>query len=424
MANVIQIKHGTSKPVNGTLKSFELGFDEISKKLYIGDKNEVPILLTPEIPKIPTIENQTIKPANIIIKKNQHYIDDASGIDLQNSDIIGINGLYLNQTDSTPTPYEGAGIFFQSNNDKWNRLYEFEGELYYRKQVTKGGGVTPGETPRMIYHSGMTIAIPITEGGTGATTKADVIANIINGQSIEPSSIKVTGGIDLQNSNIININELSGESIKVTSIRVDSITFSSEKYGNNSAIDMNNSNIEGINSLRFHDSCQAWDEGIFFHRTGTFWDKFYALNGALYFWTDFNTEAPEGKIPEGDPNKKYEVYHSGNFPIEKRTITIAGNAGGENKKGTLTFSREVKAVSVIAYSKTNKYGCVSAYWDKTTSGMAQAMTGFIIDSTAQTNPARVTFNGNKIEIERMGQIECTYIVTAFFNMTEIAEEQK
>ena len=416
MANVIQIKHGKSQPVNGTLKSFELGFDEKDKKLYIGDENGVPILLTPEIPEIPeipTIEDQTIKPANIIIKENQHYIDDASGINLNNSDIIGINGLYLNQTDSGS--YEGAGIFFQSG-DKWNRLYESGKELYYKTGMTKDG--SEFQSVYQIYHSGQTI--PITNGGTGATTKAEAIANIINGQSIEPSSIKVTGGIDLQNSNITNINELSGKSIKVT----DSITFSSEKTGNDFAIDMKNSNIKGINSLRFNDSCQAWDEGIFFHREKTLWDKLYALGGSLYFWTNFNTEAPEGKIPEGDPNKKYEVYHSGNFPVEKRTITIAGNAGGENKKGTLTFSREVKAVSVIAYSKTNKYGCVSAYWDKTTSGMAQAMTGFIINSTAQTNPARVTFNGNEIEIERMGQIECTYIVTAFFNMTEIAEEQQ
>lgn len=411
MANVIQIKHGKSQPVNGTLKSFELGFDEKGKKLYIGDENGVPILLTPEIPEIPeipTIEDQTIKPANIIIKENQHYIDDASGINLNNSDIIGINGLYLNQTDSGS--YEGAGIFFQSG-DEWNRLYESGKELYYKTGMTKDG--SEFQSVYQIYHSGQTI--PITNGGTGATTKAEAIANIINGQSIEPSSIKVTGGIDLQNSNITNINELSGKSIKVT----DSITFSSEKTGNDFAIDMKNSNIKGINSLRFHDSCQAWDEGIFFHRTGTFWDKLYALNGALYFQANFNTEPKK----DSDANN-YEVYHSGNFPVEKRTITIAGNAGGENKKGTLTFSREVKAVSVIAYSKTNKDGCVSAYWDKTTSGMAQAMTGFIIDLTAQTNPARVTFNGNKIEIERMGPIEYTYIVTAFFDITEIEEQQQ
>lgn len=410
MANVIQIKHGTSQPVKGTLKSFELGFDETNKKLYIGDRDENPL-------KIP------------VIKENQHYKDGVSGIDLQNSDIIGINGLYLRQIDSEH--YTGTGIFFQSG-DKWNRLYESGGELYYKKDVTKEDGANTQNLTYKIYHSGMTdlsishidftknqwlekgksainlnnsdiigangiyfqdtaeamgeglffrrtdekdewdrlysyngqlyyapkvtmttgndttsyevyhsgMTIPIENGGTGATTKEGVITNIINGQSIEPSSIKVT------------------------SIKVDSITFGdTPKTGNDFAIDMKNSNIKGINSLRFSDSCQDWDEGIFFHREGTLWDKLYASGGSLYFWTEFNTE-----LKKGDPNKNYEVYHSGLFSYESGLIKQEDESAITPKNNEFQSGSTSKVSTIYLGNLAIEYGKIecNTTWQKYT----------------------------------------------------------
>lgn len=403
MANVIQIKHGTSKPVNGTLKSFELGFDEISKKLYIGDKNEVPILLTPEIPKIPTIENQTIKPANIIIKENQHYKNGASGINLQNSDIIGINGLYLNQTDSS---YEGAGIFFQSG-DRWNRLYESGGELYYRKDVTKEEGVNPQNLAYKIHHSGLT--------------------------DLSISHIDFTKNQWIQE----------------------------EK----SAINLNNSDIIGANGIYFQDTANAEGEGLFFRRTDEKdeWDRLYSYNGQLYYAPQVTMTTGNDAAKDGKPTS-HKVYHSGmttaipitnggtgattvegiltNLGINTTKLEYLSNVRSDiqqqidssqwyvthysrkvegNKSVSLQCTGEPQVVIVNARTKNTEVSInkqaqvVTAIWHKDMFGEVLSPYGYINDTLSEW-PTLVEYSseqGGIITITRQGTISLKYDIIIF-----------
>lgn len=92
------------------------------------------------------------------------------GINMQNSDIIGINGLYfLDAVDS-----EGEGINFYRSSTTWDRLYSYAGTLYYAPNVATN--THPG-TRYTVYHSGGA-TIPISKGGTGGTTAAAARTNL------------------------------------------------------------------------------------------------------------------------------------------------------------------------------------------------------------------------------------------------------
>ena len=89
---------------------------------------------------------------------------------MQNSDIIGINGLYLlDAVDS-----QGEGINFYRSSTTWDRLYSYAGTLYYAPNVETN--THPG-TRYTVYHSGGA-TIPLSKGGTGATTAAAARTNL------------------------------------------------------------------------------------------------------------------------------------------------------------------------------------------------------------------------------------------------------
>lgn len=58
-------------------------------------------------------------------------------------------------------------------------------------------------------------------------------------------------------------------------------------YGGNGALDMNNSDITGCNSIYFADESGAADEGIQFYRDGTNTDSIWANGGNLYFTPNY-----------------------------------------------------------------------------------------------------------------------------------------
>ena len=116
------------------------------------------------------INGKTIAPLSINITGNQYWIDDVYGINMQNSDIIGINGLYfLDAVDS-----QGEGINFYRSSTTWDRLYSYSGTLYYAPNVATD--THPG-TRYTVYHSGGA-TIPISKGGTGGTTAAAARTNL------------------------------------------------------------------------------------------------------------------------------------------------------------------------------------------------------------------------------------------------------
>ena len=116
------------------------------------------------------INGRTIAPQVINVTGSRYWIDGIYGINMQNSDIIGINGLYfLDAVDS-----EGEGINFYRSSNTGDRLYSFAGTLYYAPNVATN--THPG-TRYTVYHSGGA-TIPISKGGTGATTAAAARTNL------------------------------------------------------------------------------------------------------------------------------------------------------------------------------------------------------------------------------------------------------
>lgn len=116
------------------------------------------------------INGRTIAPQVINVTGSRYWIDGIYGINMQNSDIIGINGLYfLDAVDS-----EGEGINFYRSSTTWDRLYSYAGTLYYAPNVATN--THPG-TRYTVYHSGGA-TIPISKGGTGATTAAAARTNL------------------------------------------------------------------------------------------------------------------------------------------------------------------------------------------------------------------------------------------------------
>lgn len=116
------------------------------------------------------ISGQTIAPKVINVTGSQYWIDGVYGINMQNSDIIGINGLYLlDAVDS-----QGEGINFYRSSTTWDRLYSHSGTLYYAPNVATD--THPG-TRYTVYHSGGA-TIPLSKGGTGGTTAAAARTNL------------------------------------------------------------------------------------------------------------------------------------------------------------------------------------------------------------------------------------------------------
>ena len=116
------------------------------------------------------ISGQTIAPKIINVTGGQYWVNDVYGINLQNSDIIGINGLYF-QDDADS---QGEGINFYRSSTTWDRLYSSAGTLYYAPNIAHE--THPG-TRYTVYHSGGA-TIPLGKGGTGGTTAAAARTNL------------------------------------------------------------------------------------------------------------------------------------------------------------------------------------------------------------------------------------------------------
>lgn len=110
------------------------------------------------------VGGQAITPKSVSTTGSQYWSDGAYGLHLNNSDIVGINGLWFpDAVDSA-----GEGINFYRSSTTWDRLYSHAGTLYYAPNVATA--THPG-TRYTVYHSGGA-TIPLSKGGTGATTAA------------------------------------------------------------------------------------------------------------------------------------------------------------------------------------------------------------------------------------------------------------
>jgi hypothetical protein len=147
------------------------------------------------------------------------------------------------------------------------------------------GSITADSLSGTLTTSNLSGAVPISKGGTGATTAAKACSNL--------GALPLSGGT------------LTG-----------SLTAVGDKYVADSTfgLNMNNSDIKGLNGLFFNDTVNSGGEGIWFYRSTSTWDVLYATGGALYF-------APNIEIGTY-PGTRYTLYHSGS------TIPLANGGTG------------------------------------------------------------------------------------------------
>ena len=100
------------------------------------------------------------------------------------------------------------------------------------------------------------------------------------------------------------------------------------------ALNMNNSNIYGVNSIYTADASDNSQEGIHFFRDTTHVDSIHAKSGVLYFTPN---------RPIGSTGTSYSIYHTGNKPTKS-------DVGLGNVDNTADANKVVKGVSAIAGS--------------------------------------------------------------------------
>lgn len=116
------------------------------------------------------VNDQAINPLYIDVAANRYWNSSQFGLHLHNSDVVGLNGLFFNDAvDSS-----GEGINFYRSSTTWDRLYAYNGTLYFAPNQDLS--THPG-TRYTVYHSGGA-TIPVSKGGTGATTAAAARSNL------------------------------------------------------------------------------------------------------------------------------------------------------------------------------------------------------------------------------------------------------
>jgi hypothetical protein len=128
------------------------------------------------------------------------------------------------------------------------------------------------------------------------------------------------------------------------------LTMKANQYADDyaGALNMNNSNIYGVNSIYMADVADNAQEGISFYRSATKVDTIHAKNGVLYF-------TPNRTL--GTTGTSYEIYHANTtIPASKLTGgTINGNitiAGG-NEDRTIYVTNNSGSIGFFSNATAN-----------------------------------------------------------------------
>lgn len=106
---------------------------------------------------------------------SQQFKSDKSGIDLNNSDMINVNGIWVK-----PINGAGQGIHFQRRDEssKWDTIYALDGKLWFTPKHAKDVYYNGNEYYEIYSSKNFSLPIPISQGGTGATSVADARTNL------------------------------------------------------------------------------------------------------------------------------------------------------------------------------------------------------------------------------------------------------
>ena len=96
------------------------------------------------------------------------------------------------------------------------------------------------------------------------------------------------------------------------------VTFPDGSGSGISYLNMNNSDISGVNSIKMADTCQNGSEGIQFIRSNGNYDSIYATDGILYFSVNGTSTWPT----------TYTVYHNGNLSLSNYVTKNGTGATG------------------------------------------------------------------------------------------------
>ena len=241
--------------------------------------------------------------------------------------------------------------------------------------------------------------IPEPDGGTTCIQvpyKANILkpANAIHADSATAatSATKATQDSD---GNQINTTYLKLAGGTMTGI----LTTKGNEYEDSysGALNMNNSNIYGINSIYTADVSDSSQEGIHFYRDTTHVDSIHAKSGVLYFTPN---------RPLGEVGTSYSIYHTGNKPSK----TDVGLSNVENKSSA-TIRSEITSSNVttaLGYTPTHNISlgnhsdhdrCVIALCETsaTNTGINSWSNGVLMrqrdNGLIATKVAYVTFNG-------------------------------
>ena len=166
---------------------------------------------------------------------------------------------------------------------------------------------------------------------------------------------------------------------------------------NSGALNLGNSNIDGVNSIYTADTSDSSAEGIHFYRDSTHVDSLYAKSGVLYF-------TPNRVL--GHTGTDYSIYHTGNKP-GKADVGL----GNVENKSSATIRSEITSSNIttaLGYTPTHNISlgshsdydrCVIALCETsaTNTGINSWSNGVLMrqrdNGLVPTKVAYVTFNG-------------------------------